>query len=172
GSPSTNTDPSPAADNETSLDVDMISIGCPDCSILLVEINPVLCETDLSEGVATAARLGASAISIGLRGPEATDPNAILAGKGGATNGTTGCLYERDWQYDLPGPFSTPGHLVFASAGDYAYNNRDIHFSPMLAGASPAYPASSPFVISVGGTVLHVSGSSTGEGVWSEGSAT
>src|SRR5262249_3475233 len=152
GGPSTNTAPSPAADAETSLDTQMISIACPDCGILLVELNPVFCEVDLIEGVATAARLGASAISISLRGPEATDPNAIMAGKGGATNGTTDCPEEIEWPYDLPGPFSTPGHLVFVSAGDYGYNNRNLRFSPTLGGAAPAYPASSPYVIAVGGT--------------------
>src|SRR5262249_23712918 len=145
---------------------DMVSMGCPDCSILLVEINPRFCESDVLEGVASAARLGASAISISLGGPEANDPNAVSVGKGGAANGTSGCPAEASWQYDAPGPFSTPGHPVFASSGDYAYDSESYHFSPTVNGAAPSYPASSPYVIAVGGTALYWSASSSGEGVW------
>ena len=167
GGPSTNTSPVPAHDIETSLDTQMVSIACPDCSILLVEIKPSFCERDLVEGVATATRLGASAISISLGGPEATDPNALSVGLGGATNGTSGCPAETRWPFDLPGPFSTPGHLVFVSSADQGYNNENRHFTPTVTGAAPAYPASSPYVIAVGGTTLYADGSSFGEGVWS-----
>jgi subtilase family serine protease len=47
---------------EISLDLDMVSAACPDCRILLVEANSASF-ADLSAGVDTAARLGASAIS-------------------------------------------------------------------------------------------------------------
>jgi hypothetical protein len=164
GGPSTNG--SAASDAETSLDTQMVSLACPDCSILLIEINPKFCERDLLEGVATASRLGASATSISLGGPEATDPHAAAAGLGGASNGTTGCPAEADWPNDLPGPFSTAGHLVFVSSADYGYNNQRLFFTPTISGAAPAYPASSPYVIAVGGTTLHASESSYGEGVW------
>jgi MYXO-CTERM domain-containing protein len=168
GSASTNTDPVPEGDGETSLDVDMVSLGCPDCSVLLVEIGATLCETDLLEGVATAAKLGASAISISLAGPEATDPNAISVDAGGAANGTSGCPVEAKWPYDAPGPYSTPGHLVFAAAGDYAYDDAKYRFSTTVSvgGAAPSYPASSPYVVAVGGTALYWSAASSGEGVW------
>jgi hypothetical protein len=166
GSASTNTDPSPAGDGETSLDTDMVSLGCPDCSILLVELDANLCETDLLEGVATAARFGASAITISLAGPEATDPSAISVDSGGADDGTTGCPAEARWTYDAPGPFSTPGHLVLASSGDYAYDDALYDFPQIAGGAAPSYPASSPYVMAVGGTALYWNGSSTGEGVW------
>jgi MYXO-CTERM domain-containing protein len=167
GGPSINTDPFPRGDGETSLDMAMVSLGCPDCSILLVEISPRFCESDVLEGAATAAKLGASATSISLGGPEATDPNAISIGKGGATNGTSGCPAEAKWQCDAPGPYSTPGHLVFVSAGDHGYDDEHYQFSPTLGGAAPSYPASSPYVVAVGGTALYWSAASSGEGLWS-----
>ena len=42
------------ADTETSLDMDMISAACPDCSILLVQIK-ALTDADILAGVKIAA---------------------------------------------------------------------------------------------------------------------
>ena len=54
--------PSKAWALEESLDVDMVSAACPNCNILVVEANNDA-QTNLGEAVATAARLGANAIS-------------------------------------------------------------------------------------------------------------
>lgn len=173
GSASTNTDPSAGSDGETSLDTDMISLACPDCSILLVEVNPNFCERDLVAGAATAAKLGASAISISLGGPEATDPNAASIDAGtvepSADAGDLPCPEELTWTHDLPGPYSTPGHPVFAASGDFAFDNANLGLTGTLGAASPSYPASSPYVIAVGGTALYATGTTYGEGVWDDG---
>jgi len=166
GGPSSNTDPLPAYDGETSLDAAMVSLACPDCSILLVELEPTLCESDLLKGVATAARLGASAISISFAGPEATDPHAIAVAGGRAASAATSCPAEANSPSDPRGPFSTPGHLVFAAAGDYGYDSVHYAFSPTVGGAAPSYPASSPDVVAVGGTALYWSAASSREGIW------
>jgi len=82
---------------EISLDLDMISAGCPDCKILLVEVNSAT-NADLGAGVNTAAKLGASAISNSYGGPEsASDPS-------------TSSTY-----------YAHAGILVTASAGDSGY---------------------------------------------------
>jgi subtilase family serine protease len=60
---------------------------------------------------------------------------------------------------------------VFAASGDFAYDNVNIGFTTTVGGASPSYPASSPYVIAVGGTALYdVTATPTfGEGVWDDG---
>jgi MYXO-CTERM domain-containing protein len=93
GSASTGTD-SGSADGETSLDMDMISAACPDCSILLVELTQ-LADQDILAGAQTAIALGASATSISLGGPE-----------GGSD----------------PTGYTTPGHLVLAASGDFGFD--------------------------------------------------
>jgi hypothetical protein len=169
GTASTGTDPSPDGDFETALDMAMISAACPDCSILLIEISPNFCETDFTEGVATATKLGASAISISIGGPEATDPNAATIDAGPPT-GTDPCPGEDTWVYDTPGPYSSPGHLVFAASGDFAYDNNNIGLTTTIGGASPSYPSSSPYIVAVGGTSLYAkTGGGYGEGVWDDG---
>ncbi len=68
--------PSPNASwaQEISLDLDMVSAICPNCSIVLVEANSAS-YSDLAAAVNTAARLGAAAISNSYGGPE-IDPSA------------------------------------------------------------------------------------------------
>ncbi len=166
GTPSTGAD-SGNDDFETALDMAMISAACPDCAILLVEINANFCETDFSQGVATATKLGASAISISIGGPEWTDPN--YANVPATDGGTDPCPNEDSWVNDLPYSYSTPGHLVFVASGDFAYNNVNIGLSATIGGASPSYPSSSPYVVSVGGTALYSSGGKYSEGVWDDG---
>ncbi len=94
GSPSTGGD-SGESDGETSLDMDMISAMCFDCSILLVELTQ-LSDQDFVTGTATATTLGATATSISIGGPEHSDP------KGNNYASTT--------------------NLVFAASGDFGYN--------------------------------------------------
>lgn len=144
GGPSTGGD-SAMNDTETSLDMDMISAACPDCSILLVELNN-LTNADIVAGVNTAVNLGALAVSISIGGPEATDPSC-----------------------GNPGPdtdqFTVPGHLVVAASGDFGYALMD---QPPGC-SSPSYPASATTVLSVGGTTLFNKGGSWDEAVWNDG---
>ncbi len=95
GSPSTGGD-NANDDGETSLDMDMISAMCSDCSILLVELTQ-LADADFVTATATAAQLGASATSISIGGSE-------------QTNDPTGNNY------------TTAGNLVFAASGDFGYD--------------------------------------------------
>jgi MYXO-CTERM domain-containing protein len=93
-------------DGETGLDIAMASAGCPDCAILLVQTTSwytgKACKLTnanfipgLMHGVATAAKLGASATSMSFGGPETgTDPTG----------------------------YTTPGHLVLAASGDDGYD--------------------------------------------------
>jgi MYXO-CTERM domain-containing protein len=173
GSASTGAD-SGGDDVETSLDMDMISAACPDCSILLVEINSNYCEADIVQGVETAIKLGASAVSISLGGPEMTDPHALSLDAGPLPEDAGGlpCGMEIPWSVDIPGPFSTPGHLVFAASGDFGYDQQNEVFTATVGADSPSWPSSSPYVIAVGGTSVYKTGTTTptyGEGVWDDG---
>jgi subtilase family serine protease len=134
------------ADGETSLDMDMISAVCPDCSILLVELDQ-LADQDFITAVKTAASLGAVATSISIGGPE---------------EGTIGNPAD-------PTGYTTPGHLVLAASGDFGYD------LVIEGAATPSYPASSPDVVAVGGTNLFLTSGSPGTGsyaeaVWNDGS--
>ncbi len=101
---------------EISLDLDMVSAGCPSCKILLVEASSAT-NDDLGTAVNTAASLGANAISNSYGGPE--DSTVVTASS----------------QY-----YDHPGILVTVSSGDSGY------------GAN--FPATSQYVLSVGGTSL------------------
>jgi uncharacterized protein (TIGR03382 family) len=120
------------ADGETSLDMDMVSAACPDCSILFVAMTAVTdgnpADQDFVQSAQTAGRLGAVATSISWGGPE---------GLGGGGPDPTG--------------YTTPGHLVVASSGDTGYLMED---DTMGGGVSPQYPSSAPDVLGVGGTNL------------------
>lgn len=133
-------------DGETSLDMDMVSAACPDCTILLVEVNSLTTQ-DLLTGTATAIQLGAAAISISLGGPEAPD---TTCGTGPGTS-------------DPSSGYTTPGHLVIAASGDFAYQEGNDGC------ASPSYPASSPTVLAIGGTNLFSNGGAYDEAVWNDG---
>jgi hypothetical protein len=166
GKPSTNTDPSMNNDGETSLDMDMISAACDDCSILLVESSQYFCPGEILGGVATAIKSGASAVSISLGGPETTDP--ALAHVDAGSDGALHCPNDASLTSDPAGPYSTPGHLVFVASGDFGFENSNAGFGKIQA-ASPSYPATSPNVISVGGTTLFKTGAKYAEGVWNDG---
>jgi subtilase family serine protease len=56
---------------ETSLDVDMVSANCPNCHILVVEVNSPT-SANLAAGVNTAVRLGAVSVSNSYGGSEST----------------------------------------------------------------------------------------------------
>ena len=93
------TSPLPAAnlgwEEETALDLDMVSAICPNCKLLLVEANSPLFE-DITTAVGTAADLGAHVINNSYGGDE-----------------FAGTPYDVDYFY--------PGIAVVASTGDDGY---------------------------------------------------
>ena len=134
-------------DSETSLDMDMVSAACPDCSILLVVIGDSqgdFTDDDFIAGAKTAASLGAVATSISIGGPEGAGPND----QGGTD----------------PIGYTTPGHLVLAATGDFGYDLVDEGSNVN----TPGYPASAPDILSVGGTILFSTGSGYDEAVWND----
>ena len=146
-----------SADTETSLDMDMISAACPDCSILLMEFTGSQGPTDQDfvAAAAAAATLGAVATSISWGGGESgSDPTGYTqAGKMLvlAASGDSGYLQE-EGQAVLP--FIRPDR---GGGGGGA--------------GTPGYPASSPDVLAVGGTNLEATGSGAyTEVVWADSS--
>jgi hypothetical protein len=101
---------------------------------------------DLSEANITAFKLGATEISNSW-GLAETDPEC----------GLLGCSEYRE-------RFHHPGVVTTAAAGDTGYDDEYSN------GASPEFPASSPYVVAVGGTSLHKAPDARGwsESVWSE----
>jgi len=82
---------------EISLDLDMVSAVCPNCSILLVEANSASM-TDLGNGVNTAVGLHANVVSNSYGGGESSkDPS-----------------YDKSY-------FTHPGVVITASSGDSGY---------------------------------------------------
>jgi sugar lactone lactonase YvrE len=130
-------------EGETSVDLDMASAACPHCHILLVEASTASV-ANLAASVNTAAKLGATEIS---------NSYGIAEEACGS-----GHCEEVDSDYDHAGV------LVVASAGDSGY---DDHYE---GESSPSFPATSPYVLAVGGTSLHKATGSRGwsESVWNE----
>jgi len=93
--------PLPVADKgwagEIALDLDMVSVGCPNCKIILVEASSESMP-DLGAAVNIAAAMGAQAISMSWGGDEDSSSNAY------------------DTSY-----FTHPGVALFAAAGDDGY---------------------------------------------------
>jgi hypothetical protein len=109
---------------EISLDLDMVSAACPDCKILLVEATSAS-DTDLNTAIATAASLGAKAISNSWSGPEDSTVTTEEAA------------------------YNIPGVTVLAASGDNGFSE------------GTQFPASSQYVVAVGGTELDKSSSSS-----------
>lgn len=135
---------------ETSLDLDMVSAACSECHILLVEATGEL-PSETSASVEEAAKLGATEISNSYGYPETYEPWC----------GKTDCS-GFDTAYDHP------SIVVTAAAGDHKYANES--FGVELSPLAPAFPASSQYVIAVGGTALHKESNTRGwiEKVWNE----
>jgi hypothetical protein len=133
--------PSSETSKETSLDVEVAHAVCQNCKIVLVEAASTALEA-LEEAVETAASVaGADEISISVGGPE---PASVP--RGGAA-------------------FDHPGIVITASSGDTGYLNWD---SEEAERGGTEYPASSPYVIAVGGThlTLGASGERAQETLW------
>jgi hypothetical protein len=92
GSLNANLGSSGQSDGETTLDIEMISGACPDCSILLVQFQQPS-DQEFITSAATAKKLGAVAMSISWGGGEGGDPTG----------------------------YSSAGYLVTAAAGDQGW---------------------------------------------------
>jgi hypothetical protein len=125
---------------EISTDIEMAHAVCQNCHILLLEANtPAYSNFEVAED--TAVRVGATEVSDSWAGGEP--------------------------EQDSPA-FNHPGVVITASSGDAGYLNwAEAHGTTYYSGAD--YPASSPHVVSVGGTKLTLSGGSRrSESVWNE----
>lgn len=113
--------------SESSLDIEMISAGCPDCNIVIVEAaSPNT--PDLDAAVNQAASIpGVVAVNNSYGGPEYSGDQADTA-------------------------YTHAGVLVVASAGDQDYMDEGYNNPP--SPNAPSYPASDPHVLAVGGTTL------------------
>lgn len=136
--------PAPANqwDVETALDLDMVSAGCPNCQILLVETNAdsdqATADSNFKKANASAVAWGAAVVSNSWIDPEF--PAEVS--EGGVFN-------------------NHPGVSIFASAGDQPYGIGSDGNS-----TSTGWPAVLSTVIAVGGTVL-TKNSNTARG-WTE----
>jgi hypothetical protein len=129
---------------EMSLDIESAHATCQTCHIVLVEANTPATE-DLTAAELRAEALGATVIS-----------NSWGAAEEGIEAAS-----------DQKAPFNDPGIVITASAGDDGYRNWGAaHASERNV---TQYPASSPHVVSVGGTRLSplgLGGTWEGESVW------
>jgi Subtilase family len=134
---------------EISLDIETAHAICHNCHIALVEAKSTS-DLDLEAAERAAAKLGATEISNSWGGPECIEAPARA------------CVEETQ-------AFNHPGIVITASAGDDGYLNWAAKASAERGFAS--YPASSPNVVSVGGTRLETSGSGAWESetVWNDG---
>ncbi len=145
----------PEWDGEAALDEDMVSAACPECHILLVEGSTER-PADLARSAATAAALGATEISNSYGYPELIEEIC----------GASQCKqFNSDYKH--------AGVMDFAAAGDSGFEDSD--FGPESeVPLTTNFPASSPNVVSVGGTELHKAAHTQRgwtEKVWNEGFA-
>jgi subtilase family serine protease len=128
--------PTGVAEGEQEEDIEMVSAMCPECHILLVEVpvpyplEPASRPRNIAAGVNEAAILGATAITNTIEFSEAP---------GGECGEAPHCT-------QFASDYDHPGVEIVAAAGDDGY----VHLKD---GAN--FPASSPYVIAAGGTVLH-----------------
>jgi MYXO-CTERM domain-containing protein len=127
---------------EIALDVEMASVGCPECSILLVEADTPN-SWDLGPAVAQAIALGASAVSNSYGAVE--DPNDPYGAA--YSDGPYASYYQHD------------GVLMAVASGDGAYNNQGQTGTSAgnLNASGASFPSTVPSVLSVGGTELKAS---------------
>lgn len=125
---------------EISIDIEVAHGICRNCRILLVEASSAG-GLALEAAVKTAERLGATEVSNSWTGGERSEP--------------------------AESPFDDPRVVITAGAGDNGYLNWAAN-NPDVIGAN--FPASSPYVIAVGGTRLTLASAGTraSETVWNE----
>ncbi|MHB8490671.1 MAG: S53 family peptidase, partial [Solirubrobacteraceae bacterium] len=123
---------------EISLDVEVAHAICQSCHILLVEAENARTES-LDTAEETAVKLGASEVSNSWGGSE---PEVA------------------------PSSFDHPHTVITAASGDEGFQNWQTPERDERGGVD--YPASSPYVVAVGGTRLTLSagGAWSGETVW------
>jgi hypothetical protein len=109
----------------TSAQLDAVSAVCPNCKLLLVEVDSAAIP-DVGAGVNFAAALGAQVITVGVAQPE------------------TSADLTWDGEY-----FDHPGVAITAAAGDAAGG------SSGFSASGVNYPAASQYVTAVGGTTLN-----------------
>jgi subtilase family serine protease len=120
-------------EQETALDLDMVSAMCPNCNILLIE------------GTSSSfANLAAAANRAVTCTPTGSAPVAISNSYGGSESGTS----------SLSASYTHAGITVTASSGDSGFRG------------GPQFPATSPGVLAIGGTSVHI-GATPRETVWS-----
>jgi subtilase family serine protease len=145
----------PQVDNqwavETALDVDMVSAVCPSCSILVLEADPND-PNGMFTANSTAAAMGATVVSNSW----GINEDLPLDQLDPASQQQLAAL----WQGSAEPAFMHPGVAYFAASGDNGFGN--------TAPAGAGYPATSPNVTAVGGTVLARSSNARGwvEGTW------
>lgn len=130
---------------EQALDIEMVSAACPQCHILLVESEePTL--VSLGEAENEAVALGAEEISNSWAGQEGE------------------CVPLDACEADAAAYYEHPGVTMFFAAGDEGWDYS------LDGGDSPAFPASLPSVVAVGGTTLRRSSDARGwqEETWYE----
>jgi hypothetical protein len=148
---------------ETALDLEMAHAVCHSCRLLLVVANSssVVPEAgqkvgDLEVALETAVRLGATEISNSWSEPE-TRPGESKEFPGEYPTGAAIASFDQ------------PGVAITAAAGDCGYlNEADLSECPELP-RHAEFPASSPDVVSVGGTKLEESGGVWSATAWSDG---
>jgi hypothetical protein len=120
---------------EISLDLDMVSASCPNCSILLIEVpqdsSGSASVQTIMQGVTLAVQMGAKQVSLSL----------------GAGEFSTESLSDAQ--------LNRAGVVITVASGDSGYGT--------------SYPATSPYVVAVGGTTLRRAATPRGwnETVWS-----
>jgi hypothetical protein len=119
---------------EMSLDIEMAHAVCQDCHIVLVEAED-------SEGASLEAAEDTAARSRGEGGVGAGEVSNSWGGKEPASDSEA---------------FNHPGVVVTASSGDCGYLGWETGQKECASGVG--YPASSPHVVSVGGTSLTMTG--------------
>jgi hypothetical protein len=133
---------------EISLDVEAVRAVCHSCRIVLVEAKNGRID-HLAAAENTAAALGATEITNSWGSPEFPDFPKVLKDA-----------------------FNQPGVVITASTGDDGWFDWDLSNdgkNPFPSSNAPEFPSSSPNVVSVGGTSLHlnpVDGSIDTQAVW------
>ena len=115
---------------ETAMDVESVRSVCHTCHILLVEAT-TSAKANIAAAELTAVRLGATEVSNSFGSSEGGESSAMLAA------------------------FDQPGVVITAATGDDGWFFWDnANNTSGASGEAPAFPASDPHVVSVGGTSL------------------